>query len=133
MTQVHNKITTESLFLTANTSTMYAVPTLDLKRDGPTVIEAPAGMLGAFNDAWFRYMQDIGPAGPDRRKGGKYLLPPPGYNGEIPDGYFVVQSRTYDVWVFMRASIANELEAAAQNVWDNLRVYPLAQKDAPPE
>ena len=51
-------------FLTANTSTMYVIPTLDLLRDGPTVLEAPVGMLGAFNDAWFRYMQDIGPAGP---------------------------------------------------------------------
>ena len=50
-----------SLFLTGNTSTMYVIPTLDLERDGPTVLEAPPGMLGAFNDAWFRYMQDIGP------------------------------------------------------------------------
>ena len=40
-----------SLFLTGNTSTMYVIPTLDLKRDGPTVLEAPLGMLGAFNDA----------------------------------------------------------------------------------
>jgi hypothetical protein len=43
-----------SLFLTGNTSTMYVLPTLDLERDGPTVLEAPPGMLGAFNDAWFR-------------------------------------------------------------------------------
>ena len=42
------------LFLTGNTSTLYVVPALDLLRDGPTVVEAPAGMLGAFNDAWFR-------------------------------------------------------------------------------
>ena len=44
----------QSLYLTGNTSTMYVLPNLDLKRDGPTVMEAPAGMLGAFNDAWFR-------------------------------------------------------------------------------
>lgn len=123
----------KSLFLTANTSTMYVIPTLDLKRDGPTVVEAPAGMLGAFNDAWFRYMQDIGPAGPDKGQGGKYLVLPPGYKGAVPDGYFVVRSRTYDVWVFMRASIAKGLEAAAKNVKDNLRVYPLAKKDNPPK
>jgi len=120
------------LFLTGNTSTLYVLPTLDLKRDGPTVLEAPPGMLGAFNDAWFRYLQDIGPAGPDKGKGGKYLVLPPGYQGDIPDGCFVVPSNTYDLWVFMRASIAEGLEAAAKNVKDRLRIYPLSRKDNPP-
>ena len=90
-------------------------------------------MLGAFNDAWFRYMQDIGPAGPDKGKGGKYLVLPPGYEGEVPDGYFVVQSRTYNVWVFMRASIAKGLDVARKNVEKNFRIYPLSQKDNPAE
>jgi hypothetical protein len=121
-----------SLFLTGNTSTMYVIPTLNLKRDGATVVEAPPGMLGAFNDAWFRYMQDIGPAGPDKAKGGKYLVLPPDYKGEIPEGYFVVQAKTYNVWVFMRASIAKGLEPAAKNVKENLRIYPLSKKDNPP-
>lgn len=121
------------LFLTGNTSTMYVIPTMDLERDGPTVLDAPPGMLGAFNDAWFRYQQDIGPAGPDRGNGGKYLVLPPEYEGEIPDGYFVVKSRTYRVWIFMRASIADGLDAAFKNVEDNLRVYPLAEKDNPAE
>jgi hypothetical protein len=76
----------QSLFLTGNTSTVYVLPNLDLKRDGPTVLEAPAGMLGAFNDAWFRYVQDVGPAGPDKGKGGKYLVLPPGYQGTVPAG-----------------------------------------------
>ena len=121
------------LFLTGNTSTMYLTPDFDLEETGPMVIEAPAGMLGAFNDAWFRYMGDIGPAGPDKGKGGKYLVLPPGYEGEIPEGYFVVQSDTYNVWVFMRASIADGLDAARKNVEDNLKVYPLAKKDHPPK
>ncbi len=123
----------KSLYLTANTSTMYAFPTLDLERDGATVLEAPAGVLGAFNDAWFRYVQDIGPAGPDKAKGGKYLVLPPGYNGDIPDGYFVVKSKSYKVWVFMRVSVDKGLEAAANHIRDNLKVYPLSKKDNPPE
>jgi len=123
----------QSLYLTGNTSTVYVLPNLDLERDGPTVLEAPAGMLGAFNDAWFRYVQDVGPAGPDKGQGGKYLVLPPGYEGEVPAGYFVVRPRTYDVWVFMRASVANGLEAAVKNVKDNLRIYPLARKDNPPK
>jgi len=123
----------QSLYLTGNTSTLYVLPNLDLERDGPTILEAPAGMLGAFNDAWFRYVQDVGPAGPDKGQGGKYLVLPPGYEGEVPAGYFVVRPRTYDVWVFMRASIAEGLEAASKNVTDNLRIYPLARKDNPPK
>ena len=121
------------LFLTANTSTLYVTPILDLKRDGATVLEVPAGMLGAFNDAWFRYMQDVGPAGPDKGKGGKYLVLPPGYEGDVPDGYFVVPSKTYNVWVFMRASIAKGVDVAAKNVKDNLKIYPLSKKDNPPQ
>jgi len=122
----------KSLFLTGNTSTMYVVPDFDLEKDGPMVLEAPAGMLGAFNDAWFRYLQDIGPAGPDRGQGGSYLILPPGYEGDIPDGYFVVRSPTFRVWAFMRASIANGLDAARQNVKENLRIYPLSQAASPP-
>ena len=34
------------LFLTGNSSTVYASTFLDLKRDGPTVIEVPAGTAG---------------------------------------------------------------------------------------
>ena len=121
------------LFLTGNTSTMYVVPDFDLKKNGPMVLEAPPGMLGAFNDAWFRYLQDIGLAGPDRGKGGKYLLLPPGYRGDVPKGYFVVQSTTYDVWAFMRGSIAKGLDVARKNVVDHLKIYPLSMKDDPPE
>jgi hypothetical protein len=120
------------LFLTGNTSTLYVVPSLDLKIDGPTVLEIPPGMLGAFNDAWFRYIQDIGPMGPDKAKGGKFLVVPPGYKGNIPEGYFVIKSRTYRVWIFMRGSIANGLEAAVENA-KKLKVYPLAKKDNPPQ
>ena len=122
----------KSLYLTGNTSTLYVLPNLDLERDGPTVVEAPPGMLGAFNDAWFRYVQDVGPAGPDKGQGGKYLVLPPGYDGEVPEGYFVVRPKTYRVWVFIRASIDKGLKAAKKNVTKNLRIYPLAKKDNPP-
>ena len=120
-------------FLTGNTSTMYVVPDLDLERDGPTVVEAPPGALGAFNDAWFRYMGDIGPAGPDKGKGGKYLVLPPGYEGDIPDGYFVVHSPSNSVWVFMRFSIANGLDTAVKTAKNGLQVYPLSKKENPPK
>ena len=75
-----------TMLLTGNTSTMYMFGALDLKKDGPTVIELPPGMLGVLDDAAFHYMVDLGVAGPDRGKGGKYLVLPPGYDCEVHDG-----------------------------------------------
>jgi len=122
-----------TMLLTGNTSTMYMFAALDLKKDGPTVIELPPGMLGVLDDAAFEYMVDLGIAGPDKGKGGKYLVLPPGYKGEVPDGYFVVQSRTYKVWNFMRGFLDKGIEAAADNFKDNLKVYPLKQANNPPK
>ena len=123
----------KSLYLTANPSTMYVLPNIDLKRDGATVVEVPPGALGAFNDAYFRYMMDVGVAGPDQGRGGLYLVLPPNYEGEVPDGYVVVRSPSYRVMLFMRWSIANGLEAAAKVVAGNLKVYPLSQANNPPK
>ena len=122
----------KSLYLTANPSTMYVLPNIDLKRDGPTVVVVPPGALGAFNDAYFRYMMDVGVAGPDKGKGGRYLVLPPGYEGKVPDGYVVVKSPSYRVMLFMRWSIAEGLEKAAKIVADNLKVYPLSRAGNPP-
>ena len=66
----------KSLFLTGNTSTMYAVGFLDLTKDGPTVVDLPTGMLGILDDMAFLYMTDLGVAGPDKGKGGKFLVLP---------------------------------------------------------
>jgi len=119
----------KSLLLTANTSTIYVTPYINVKESGPVVMETPAGMLGAFNDAWFRYIADIGPFGEDKGKGGKYLILPPAYEGEIPEGYFVIKSPTNKVFVFTRTSIANGIEKAVKMLEDNLKIYPLAEKD----
>lgn len=122
-----------SLFLTGNTTTLYTLATFDLKRDGATVVHVPAGMLGAVNDAWFRHLQDVGPAGPDKGQGGKYLILPLGYTGEVPKGFHIVQSKTYTGWIFLRTSIAKGIPAAAKLVKENLHIYPLAKKENPPK
>ena len=121
------------LFLTGGNSSMYIFPTFDLERDGPTVVEVPPGILGMFDDAWFRYLEDVGPLGPDKAKGGKYLLLPPGYEGEVPEGYFVVESPSYVVWGGMRANVKDGMEAAYQNIVDHLRIYPLSKIDNQPQ
>ena len=111
----------ESLFLTGNSSTVYAIPDLDLKRDGPTVVEVPDGLLGAANDAWFRFINNLPSAG-------KYLYLPPGYDGPVPDGFAVYRPKTFRIWVFLRSSVKNgDVKAAASVVTDNVKVYPLSQ------
>ena len=121
------------LVLTANTTTLYTWSFLDLVRDGPTVIELPKGMLGALDDMAFRYLADLGVAGQDKGQGGKYLVLPPDYEGDVPDGYFVVKSPTSGVWVFMRGFVKDGIEAAVSNIESTLNAYPLAQADAPPK
>ncbi|MDJ0976716.1 MAG: DUF1254 domain-containing protein [Planctomycetota bacterium] len=117
----------ESLFLTGNSSTVYAIPDLDLKRDGPTVVEVPNGLLGAGNDAWFRFINNLPTAG-------KYLYLPPGYDGPVPDGFAVYRPKTYRIWVFLRSSVKNgDVEAAARLVTDNVKVYPLSKFADQPE
>ena len=122
-----NLMGAESLFLTGNSSTVYAIPDLDLKRDGPTVVEVPDGLLGAANDAWFRYINNLPTAG-------KYLYLPPGYDGPVPDGFAVYRPKTYRIWVFMRSSVKNgDVKAAASLVKDNVKVYPLSKFADQPE
>ena len=60
----------KSLFLTANTESVYLVGWLDLK-DGPMVIESPPNVLGFVDDFWFHFVTDMGNAGRDQGKGGK--------------------------------------------------------------
>ena len=133
-----NLMNSTTVLLTGNTSTMYAVGFLDLVKDGPTVIDLPPGMLGILDDMAFQYMVDLGVAGPDKGKGGKYLVLPPGYKGDIPKGYFVVPSKTSGVWVFMRGyldksmPLAEAIPAASKNIRDTLKVYPLSTKANPP-
>jgi hypothetical protein len=64
--------------LTYNTESIYATAHTDLNIDGPTVVETPPNVLGIVDDGWQRWLTDLGLAGPDKGKGGKYLLLPPG-------------------------------------------------------
>ncbi len=125
----------QTLVVTANTSTLYAYAGTDLAKDGPTVIEIPPGMLGFLDDAWQRFVGNMGVTGPDKGKGGKYLVLPPGYKGKVPGGYFVLKPSTNRNFLFLRGSIAKGLEPAVKNITSGLKIYPLknAAKPAPTE
>ena len=103
-------------WLTPNNTALYTLGFFDLKKDGPTVMELPPDVLGMLDDMYMRWIGDIGMAGPDKGKGGKYLLLPPGYEGDIPDGYHIVRSTTYTVWNFMRGYVRTSVEDAAENI-----------------
>jgi len=124
------------LFLTGNTSTVYAIAILDLKKDGPTVIEIPPGAgPGTTNDAYFRFVIDHGAPGPDRGKGGKYLILPPGYEGDVPEGYFTAKSTSWINWLALRGFL-DKVESKpdeANKMWkEGLKIYPLAKAANPP-
>ncbi len=120
------------LFLTANSETVYFFTWFDLK-DGPLVVETPPNVLGIINDAWFRYVTDVGNAGPDKGKGGKYLLVPPGYKGEIPPGCFVVHSKTFGNVCAVRGFLVDgDPKPAVESMKKFMKVYPLAQAKNPP-
>jgi hypothetical protein len=115
------------LFLTGNNATVYACASLDLKIDGPTVVDIPPGMYGTADDALFKFLVDFGFVGPDKGEGGKYLFLPPGYDGKAPDGYFAVESPSYRIWVMMRGW--GDVGVGDQAVdWfeQHLKVYPLS-------
>ena len=117
----------KSLFLTANTESVYAWAWLNLK-DGPMVVETPPNVLGVIDDFWFRNVIDFGNAGPDKGKGGKFLILPPGYKGEIPKGYIVARPPTFNNLIFWRGFLVDgSPKPAADSIKKIFRVYPLGQ------
>ena len=120
-----------TLFLTANTESVYLAGWLDLK-DGPIVVESPPNVLGFVNDFWFHYVTDMGNAGPDKGKGGKFLFLPPGYKDAVPAGYFVCKPATYGNWLVMRGFLVNgSAKTASESFRKNLKIYPLSKTADP--
>lgn len=121
-----------TLFLTPNTESIYSVMWVDVK-DGPVVLEAPPDVLGVIDDHWFQYVADFGRVGPDKGKGGKYLLVPPGYEGDIPDGYFVYHTKTYGHLVFWRGFLKDgSTKTAVEATKKHARIYSLKDAANPP-
>ncbi|MCB1009448.1 MAG: DUF1254 domain-containing protein, partial [Acidobacteria bacterium] len=121
-----------TLFLTANTESIYALTWLDLK-DGPMVVESAPNTLGILDNFWFGHVTDLGNAGPDRGQGGKFLILPPGYDGEVPEGYHTFTSPTYGNWLIWRGVLeAGDPKPAVANLKAHTRIYPLARREQPP-
>ena len=119
--------------LSTNNNTSYSFMWIDL-HDGPIVVEVPPGVLGFLNDAWERWVVDMGLTGPDKGEGGAYLLLQPGYDGEVPDGYVVVRPRTCGLWLLWRGFLDEhgDPHPGVEVIKAKARAYPLGQTDRPP-
>jgi hypothetical protein len=114
-------------FQGTNSDTPYALTTLDL-RAGPMVVEMPANplLLGLVDDHNMTWVTDVGGIGPDQGRGGKHLFLPPGYDGDVPEGFFVSRSQTWELVVAIRTvpldgDVPKSIEAARE-----VRVYPFS-------
>jgi hypothetical protein len=126
-------MTPDSLFLTANQNTPYTWAWLDL-RDGPLVVEVPPKVLGAIDDMWYHWVVDVGMTGPDKGAGGKYLLLPPGYDGAVPEGYFVVRPPTFSNWIPWRSFLTDgDPKPGVDLVKKFTRIYQLSEDGNPPD
>jgi len=110
--------------LTYNTESIYMSAILNVE-NGPVVIESPPNILGVIDDGWMRYIADMGNAGPDKGQGGKYLLVYEGYEGQIPEGYFVFRTPTYRNWIMARAFVSETGEGESALHWyqENMHIY----------
>jgi len=118
--------------LTANNQTPYAVVIMNTKA-GPVVLSDRTAIFGSAIDIWQVPVADIGPAGTDQGKGGRYLFLPPGYEGKVPDGFFPVRMDTYNIFVALRCiPLGDATFGEASEYSKNIKAYPLAKADNPP-
>lgn len=121
-----------TLELTANNNTPYTWFWVDLRK-GPLVLEVPPKVLGLVDDMWYRWTGDVGITGPDKGKGGKYLLLPPGYKEKVPDGYHVIRSATYSNWFAWRSFLVDgDPKPGVDLVKKFTKIYPLSEAGDPP-
>jgi len=118
--------------LTPNPDTIYLNPFFDTSK-GPVVVEIPPAdadhvIVGSFDVSWQNALEDVGPAGADKGKGAKYLILPPGYKEQPPEGYIVLQSETYRGFVILRSNFKSRSDADIKSAvahGKRVKVYPL--------
>ena len=121
---------------TPNVNTRYMYFFINTKQDGPVVVEVPpavpgASFYGTIEDAWYVPLVDIGFEG----KGGKYLVLPPDYKGDLPVGYTPVRPATYNTMTLLRSilgSLSEKDVQAGNDLVRQVRIYPLSKAANPP-
>jgi hypothetical protein len=126
--------------LTPNPDSIYLMAFYNTKDVGPVVIEVPpadntGSLAGNIVDVWQMPLEDAGPQGADKGRGGKYVILPPGYKGRPPSGYIPLQSDTYGGYALLRSNLAShsDMDVAKSVAYGRrVKVYPLSQASRPP-
>jgi hypothetical protein len=125
--------------LTPNTDVVYLTPYFDTRDVGPVVLEIPPADDGVINgtimDAWQMPLEDVGPAGVDGGAGGKYVILPPGYTDEVPEGFIALPSLTFKGYALLRSILRSGSDAdlaMAVAYARRIQIYPLSQAASPP-
>ena len=123
--------------LDVDTSVRYLFIFCNTKDDGPIVLDLPAAIdsakfLGTILDTWQVPLTDVGVGG----KGGKYLILPPDYKGDVPTGYIPLRPKTYNTYTLLRSILASRSEEDVRKgdaLVKQIKVYPLSKAGNPPE
>jgi hypothetical protein len=115
------------------------MPFFNTKDVGPMVLEIPLADDGVINgtimDVWQVPLEDVGPAGLDKGKGGKYLVLPPDHPATVPGGYIALPSMTYQGYALLRSILRSGSDADAAKAVayaKRIKLYPLSQATNPP-
>lgn len=109
--------------------------------NGPIVLDIPeadtANIFGTIVNAWQHPLGEFGSAvAGDGGKAQKFLILPPDFEGDIPEGYTVLKYNTYNGFSLIRSipfELSEEAVAGAIALVKRLRVYPLADAANPPQ
>ena len=125
--------------LTPNPDAIYLMPFFNTAQAGPMVIEIPpadgGSITGSIMDCWQTPLEDVGPAGVDQGKGGKYLIVPTGYSGSVRDGYIALPSQTHQGYALLRSILRSGSDADFAKAVDygkRIAFYPLSAAANPP-
>jgi hypothetical protein len=126
--------------LTPNPDTIYFNPFYDVT-SGPIVLDIPPvdgerSITGSVDDSWQNALDDVGIAGVDKGKGGKYVILPPGYKDKVPEGYILLQSDTFNGFAILRSNLKSGSDAdiaAAIAYAKRIKMYPLAEAGKNPQ
>lgn len=124
--------------LTPNPDSIYLMPFYDTATAGPIVVEIPPAqggtITGTLMDCWQFALEDVGPAGLDQGAGGKYLILPPDYDGDVPMGYLPLRSSMYQGYGLLRSLLKGRAAsdvAASVAYGERIRLYPLSEASDP--
>jgi hypothetical protein len=125
--------------LTPNPDAIYLMPFINTRDAGPVVIEIPpadeGSITGTIMDSWQTPLADVGPAGMDAGKGGKYVVVPPGFTDAPPGGYIILRSVTGQGYALLRSipkGGSNTDIGRAADYGRRIKVYPLSMAANPP-